>query len=68
VTTAYFDPQDLGPPQPFEHVVAIVPATERWRAQLAGREGRVDERHALEHARWLARFGSAARAAPAGFG
>ncbi|MEZ4402314.1 MAG: glycosyltransferase [Kofleriaceae bacterium] len=66
VTPAYFGPEDLGPPGPFEHIVAIVPSEERWRAQLEEREGSVDERHAREHAQWVARFGTGARAASAG--
>ena len=66
VTPAYFGPEDLGPPEPYEHIVAIVPSKERWRAQIEEREGFVDERHAREHAQWVARFGTGARAATAG--
>lgn len=66
VTPAYFGPEDLGPAQSFEHIVAIVPSADRWREQLGGREGHVDERHVQEHALWLARFGTGARAASAG--
>lgn len=66
VTSAYFGPEDLGPPRSFEHIISIVPSEERWRAQLGGREGYVAEQHAREHASWLARFGAGARAANAG--
>lgn len=66
VTPAYFGPEDLGPPLSFEHIVAIVPHEQQWRAQLGGREGQVAEAHAREHATWLARFGAGARAANAG--
>jgi hypothetical protein len=66
VTPAYFDPEDLGPPRAFEHIVAIVPEADRWRAQIAGRDGRVEGRHLQEYARWLDRFGTGARAATAG--
>lgn len=68
VTPAYFGPEDLGPPQGFEHIVALVPSEERWRAQLEGREGRVDANHAREYALWAARYGTGARAASAGNG
>lgn len=66
VTAAYLDPDDLGQLQSFEHIVAIVPPTARWRAQLAGREGYIDERHAREHALWTSRYGTCARAANGG--
>lgn len=63
VTPAYFDPEDLGPIQFFEHIVCIVPSAERWRDQLLRREGHVDPRHEDEHRRWPSRFGTGARAA-----
>lgn len=63
VTPAYFDPEDLGPALPFEHIVCVVPSEARWRVQLQGREGHVDPRHVAEHARWASRFGTGARAA-----
>ncbi|MBK7536002.1 MAG: glycosyltransferase [Myxococcales bacterium] len=66
VTTSYFGPEDLGPPQSFEHIVAIVPSEARWRAQLEKREGFVDEQQVREHAHWTTRFGTGARAASAG--
>jgi GT2 family glycosyltransferase len=65
MTLAYFDAEDLGPPQSFEHVVAIVPGAARWHAQLRQRDGSVDEQHAREYARWVQRYGTGARAAPA---
>ncbi|HEY4243202.1 MAG TPA: glycosyltransferase family A protein [Kofleriaceae bacterium] len=66
VTVAYFGPEDLGPSQDFEHVVALVPSAQRWRTQLEDREGHIDERHAREYEQWAARFGTGARAASAG--
>ncbi len=66
VTPAYFGPEDLGPPQDFEHIVALVPSAQRWRTQLEQREGYIDERHAREYEQWAARFGTGARAANAG--
>lgn len=62
VTPAYFDRTDLGAMLDFEHIVAVVPPADRWRAQLLGREGHVDPKHAAEHARWAARHGSGAHA------
>jgi hypothetical protein len=62
VTPAYLDRDDLGLLLDFEHVVAVVPPAERWRAQLFGREGRVDPKHETEHARWVARYGTNAHA------
>ena len=50
VTPSYFGPEDLGPPQSFEHIVAIVPPEVRWRAQLKKREGFIDE-HCRRRAR-----------------
>ena len=66
VTPAYFSPEDLGQAQDFEHIIAVVPSAECWRAQIQRREGFVDKRHALEHESWAARFGTCARAATAG--
>lgn len=66
VTPAYFGPEDLGPLQDFEHIVALIPSPQRWRAQLEQREGYVDERHAREYELWAAAFGTGARAASAG--
>ena len=66
VTPAYFGPEDLGTPQHFEHIVALVPLAHRWRTQLEQREGHVHERHAREYEQWSARFGTGARAANAG--
>lgn len=66
VTPAYFGPEDLGPPQDFEHIVSLVPSAERWRAQLGHREGHIEEKHAREYELWAARFGTGARAANAG--
>jgi hypothetical protein len=66
MTPAYFGPEDLGPASSFEHIVGLVPSEGQWRAQLQSRDGRIDERHAQEHAAWVARFGTGARAAAAG--
>lgn len=66
VTPAYFEPEDLGPPQDFEHIVALVPSVQRWRTQLEQREGYIDERHVREYELWASRFGTGARAASAG--
>lgn len=66
VSTAYFDPEDLGPAAPFEHIVCVVPSAERWGDQLARRDGQVDPRHASEYRRWASRFGTGARAAQGG--
>lgn len=67
VTPAYFSPEDLGPAQDFEHIVAVVPSEPCWRAQLGRREGFIDERSAREYEQWAARFGTGASAATAGF-
>lgn len=66
VTASYFGPEDLGPPESFEHIVALVPSEVRWRARLKKREGFIEERHAREHAQWISRFGTGARAASVG--
>lgn len=66
VSAADFAPQDLGPPQEFEHVVVVVPEPQRWLEQIGRRMGPPDDRCIREYDQWASRFGTAARAANAG--